>query len=172
METLLTTALYEPERFRSSAYLAVLDETSTNEKLYISTQCLDNLRRVAETGYPLEVCGLLVGTIDNGGWNIQQLRPVANLNTERAADRFQLDPAAYQSVDRELRSTNLEIVGVYHSHPDCPAKPSPTDLVSAWEGFAYPIVSIYDGKAAEIRCWSLNTDGDRFRETMIVETTP
>jgi proteasome lid subunit RPN8/RPN11 len=172
METLLTTTLYEPERFRSSAYLAVLDEVMTNEKLYISAQNLGNLRQLAKTGYPLEVCGLLIGTIDNGDWNIQQLRPVANLSTECAADRFQLDPAAYQSIDQELRGTDFEIVGVYHSHPDCPAKPSPTDLASAWEGFAYPIVSICDGKAAEIRCWSLNADGGRFRETMIVEATP
>jgi proteasome lid subunit RPN8/RPN11 len=172
METFLTTALYEPERFRSPAYLAVLDEVATNEQLYISAQNLDQLRQVAEAGYPLEVCGLLVGTINNGDWNIQQIRPVSNLNAERAADRFELDPAAYQSIDRELRSTNLEIIGVYHSHPDCPARPSPTDLTSAWEGFAYPIISVCDGKAAEIRCWSLHADGDCFREPTIVETTP
>jgi proteasome lid subunit RPN8/RPN11 len=172
METFLTTSLYEPERFRSPAYLAVLDDRATDEKMYVSTQCLDQLRQVAETGYPLEVCGLLVGTASESGWDIQQLRPVANLNTERAADRFQLDPAAYQSIDRELRGTDFEIVGVYHSHPDCPAKPSPTDLSSAWEGFAYPIVSICDGKAVEIRCWSLNADIGRFQESVIVETTP
>lgn len=168
----MTTALYEPERFRSPAYLAVLDETVAHEKLYVSEQHLDQLRQVAKAGYPLEVCGLLVGTINDGGWNIQQFRPVANLNAERAADRFQLDPAAYQSIDRELRSTEFEIIGVYHSHPDCPAKPSPTDLSSAWEGFAYPIVSICDGKAVEIRCWSLNADSGRFQESAIVETTP
>ena len=168
----MTTALYEPERFRSPAYLAVLDKAVANEKLHVSEQILNDLRQTAEAGYPLEVCGLLVGTIDKGDWNIQQFRPVANLNTERAADRFQLDPAAYQSIDRELRGTDCEIIGVYHSHPDCPAKPSPTDLTSAWEGFAYPIISICDGKAVEIRCWSLNADGSHFRETMIVETTP
>jgi proteasome lid subunit RPN8/RPN11 len=172
METFLTTALYEPERFRSPAYLAVLDDGAANEKLHVSARNLDDLRQQAETGYPLEICGLLVGTVSESGWDIQQFRPVANLNTERAADRFQLDPAAYQSIDRELRGTDCEIIGVYHSHPDCPAKPSPTDLSSAWEGFAYPIVSIYDGKAVEIRCWSLNTDSGRFREVMIVETTP
>jgi len=168
----LTTTLIEPERFRSSAYLAVIDKTTTNEKLYISSQCLDYLRHLAETGYPLEVCGLLVGTASSDGWNIQQLRPVANLNTERASDRFQLDPAEYQSVDRELRSTDTEIIGVYHSHPDCPAKPSPTDLANAWEGFAYPIISICGGKTAEIRSWSLNAERNGFRETRIVETTP
>ena len=168
----MTTALYEPERFRSPAYLAVLDEAATNEQLCVSTQNLDELRQLSEAGYPLEVCGLLVGTVSHGHWHIQQIRPVANLNTERAADRFQLDPAAYQSIDRELRDTDLEIIGVYHSHPDCPAKPSPTDLSSAWEGFAYPIVSVCEGKAVEVRCWALNADADRFREIMIVETAP
>ena len=167
----MTTALHEPERFRSPAYLAVLDATQSNEKMHISTQNLSTLRQQAESGYPLEICGLLLGTVSDSGWHIQQLRPVANLNTERAADRFQLDPAAYQSVDRELRGTGIDIIGVYHSHPDCPAKPSPTDLSNAWEGFAYPIISICDGKAADIRCWSLNADGNRFLETGIMETT-
>ncbi len=166
----MITTLIEPERFRSPDYLAVFDEALTNEKLHISAKNLSDLRRVAETGYPLEVCGLLIGTINDGDWNIQQFRPVANLNTERAADRFHLDPAAYQSIDRELRGTGSEIIGVYHSHPDCPAKPSPTDLTSAWEGFAYPIISICNGKAVEVRCWTLNAEGKRFREALIVET--
>jgi proteasome lid subunit RPN8/RPN11 len=143
--------------------LAVIDDTAACEHLYISQSCVDLVKRAAEAGYPLEICGLLVGQIDDKGWQVNDVRPVANLNTDRAADRFQLDPAAYQAIDGELRGSANEIIGVYHSHPDCPAKPSPTDLASAWEGFAYPIISVCDGQATAMRCWMVNSSGDGFQ---------
>jgi len=163
------TPRYEPERFRSPEYLAAVDQQATDAMLQIPSHCLTIMREAGEAGYPHEVCGLLVGTISNEGWQVQDIKPVANLNEERAADRFQLDPAGYQQIDRELRGTAFEIIGVYHSHPDCPAKPSPTDLGSAWEGFAYPIISICDGKAADIQCWAINTSASAFQNIVIKE---
>jgi len=121
------------------------------------------MRQAAEVGYPLEICGLLIGKIVSSGWQVHDIRPVANLNEQRAADRFQLDPAGYQSIDRELRGTGIEIIGVYHSHPDCPAKPSPTDLDSAWEGFAYPIISVCDAHAVDLKPWTVNASGSGFQ---------
>lgn len=161
--------MYEPERFRSPEYLAVLDGSATDELFQIPSHCLTIMQKEAEAGYPHEICGLLVGTITNEGWQIQEIKPVANLNEERAADRFQLDPAGYQKVDRELRDTDFEIIGVYHSHPDCPAKPSPTDLGSAWEGFAYPIISVCDGKAVDFQCWAVNASASAFQNIEIKE---
>jgi len=166
----LTTSKFEPERFRSSAYLAVIDDASALGQIHISESSMATLFQEAEKGYPLEICGLLIGCINNGNWLVNGIRPVPNLNTDRAADRFQLDPAGYQSIDRELRGTKNEIIGVYHSHPDCPAKPSPTDLGSAWEGFAYPIISVCEGKATGIFCWVTNTENTRFQKIHIVET--
>jgi proteasome lid subunit RPN8/RPN11 len=167
LESRLTKKPYEPERFQSPAYLAVLDDSSASTILQISDACRMQLRQQAEAGYPQEICGLLIGKITQQAWLIDQVRAVENLNRERAADRFQLDPAAYQAIDRELRETDSEIIGVYHSHPDCPAKPSPTDIENAWEGFAYPIISVCEGKVADIRCWSLNSEGTRFQPVTI-----
>lgn len=158
----MTSAMYEPERFRSQAYQEIIDQSAASGRLNIKPDCLERMQNEAEAGYPLEICGLLIGNITGQDWQISDIRPVPNLNRERAADRFALDPAGYQAIDRELRGTGSEIVGVYHSHPDCPARPSPTDLESAWEGFAYPIISVCDGKTAEILCWSVNNEGDRF----------
>jgi len=163
----LTKKPYEPERFQSPPYLAVLDDSTASATLQISDACRIQLQQEAEAGYPLEVCGLLIGKITQQAWLVDQVRAVANQNQERAADRFQLDPAAYQAIDRELRGTGSEIIGVYHSHPDCPAKPSPTDIENAWEGFAYPIISVCEGKGADIRCWSVNSDGSRFQPVTI-----
>jgi len=164
----LTISQFEPERFRSPAYVAVIDDESVSEQLFIPQSCVELINHVAQAGYPQEVCGLLIGQMDDQGWKVSDVRPVANLNTERAADRFQLDPAAFQALDRELRGTKNDIIGVYHSHPDCPAKPSPTDLGSAWEGFAYPIISVRDGQAAELRCWAVNANADAFHAVNVV----
>ncbi len=167
----MSTPKYEPERFHSAEYLAVLDEHSNDLMLNISSPCLEKMHQAAQAGYPLEICGLLVGKITDSIWQVHDIRPVANLNNERAADRFQLDPAGYQAIDRELRGSGIEIIGVYHSHPDCPAKPSPTDLASAWEGFAYPIISVCDGKAVDVQCWAVNSSTNAFQNISIEETS-
>jgi proteasome lid subunit RPN8/RPN11 len=155
--------MYEPERFKSAAYLAVLDQSDSRSQCTFSDAALATMHRAAETGYPHEICGLLIGRFENDCWLVDEAREIDNLNEERASDRFQLDPAGYQSVDRELRGSGKEIIGVFHSHPDCPAKPSPTDLESAWEGFLYPIISVCDGKVAAQQNWTLNDSGDRFK---------
>lgn len=142
-----------PERFLSEAYLSVIEPAVSTQICTFSTVSLQMMQDIAAQGYPDEVCGLLIGKADAQGWQVNEVRQVANLNKERAADRFQLDPAGYQAIDAELRGSGQEIVGVFHSHPDCPAKPSPTDLTSAWEGFVYPIVSVCDGNVAEVNCW-------------------
>ena len=152
----------EPERFRTPAYLSVLDERKAPGTCVVTSVAAEAMQASAAHHYPRESCGLLIGKGDAEGWRIDEAREVRNLNTERATDRFILDPEAYQAADRELAGSGREIVGVYHSHPDCPAKPSPTDLAAAWEGFAYIIVSVCRGAWADTRCWVLNDAGDKF----------
>ncbi len=153
---------YIPERFQSSKYLAVLADTNASQTAMFHKATLNDMQEIAEAGYPNEICGLLLGNINAQNWNIHQVRQVENINTERAADRFQLDPDGYQAVDWEIRGTGMEIIGVFHSHPDCPAKPSPTDLNNAWEGFLYPIISVCDGKVTNIHCWEPSDSSGKF----------
>ena len=159
--------MQEPERFRSKAYLDVLDATKAKRRCRICRDAVDAMRQHAVAGYPHEVCGLLVGGMVPAGWQVDEARSVANLNKERAGDRFQLDADAYRRIDRELRGSGREIIGVYHSHPDCPAKPSPTDLANAWEGLLYAIVGVAQGTSREVRFWALNGDGSRFQEVPV-----
>lgn len=147
-----------PERFHSEAYLSVIDALPSQLMLSISSHALEDMKRIAEQGYPDEICGLLIGKANSEGWVVNEVRQVANINEERVADRFALDPEGYQLIDRELRGSDVEIVGVFHSHPDCPAKPSPTDLQHAWEDFIYPIISVCGGEVAEVKAWVLSGD--------------
>ena len=113
-------------------------------------------------GYPHETCGLMIGTQDGDGVRVRRVVQAANLNTERARDRYELDPQAMMTADVAARAEGLDVVGIWHSHPDHPAKPSETDRAKAWEGWSYVIVSVNEAGVADLRSWRLY--GDTFAE--------
>ncbi len=125
----------------------------------------DRLHAWAEAGYPREACGLLVGRQEPGRVWIERVVSAPNLNTERARDRYELDPGTLMRTDAAARDEGLEIVGIWHSHPDHPAMPSETDRVQAWEGWSYVIVAVRDGRTEALRCWRLASDA--FREEKV-----
>lgn len=156
-----------PERFHNQAYLDVIDAAPSGQLCRIGRAAMQDMHASARRHYPDEACSLLLGKLTDQGWHIDEAREVPNLNTERAVDRFILDPEAYRTVDRELHGTGREIIGIFHSHPDCPARPSPTDLSNAWEKFAYIIVSAYEGHAVDTQCWALNAKGNQFQPVTV-----
>jgi proteasome lid subunit RPN8/RPN11 len=125
------------------------------------------LDAIARGGYPHEVCGLLVGRDGPGGTTIDRITEARNLAVDRLADRYVLDPDAFVAADREARAAGLDIVGVWHTHPDHPARPSPTDRDAAWPGYTYLILSVRSGEVADATAWRL--DGDAFAEQPIEE---
>lgn len=116
-------------------------------------------------GYPHETCGLLLGSRKDATCTVARVRQARNVVMERAHDRFELDPEDFLAADAEGRRLGLEIVGVWHSHPDHPARPSETDRAAAWPGWSYLIVSVGRNGVADWRSWQLN--GDEFAEEVI-----
>ncbi len=125
-----------------------------------------DVRRDLETwiggGYPEETCGLLIGRSHLGRTEAARATHARNLARERARDRYDLDPQDYLAADVAAREAGLEIVGVWHSHPDHPAEPSETDRMAAWEGWSYVIVEVTQAGARTLRSWRLS--GERFVE--------
>lgn len=132
-------------------------------------------RHDCETRYPHEACGLLAGPAapDRHSIHILEAHPVENLNTERAPDRFILNPREHDQIDQALRARGLEVVGIYHSHPDHPSRPSQFDLDRAMEVVAafgdnpwvYTIAAIAKGRLETCRAWVLNSTNDAFEES-------
>jgi len=125
------------------------------------------LAMLGRRGYPHEVCGLLVGNGNESAIEVLRITSARNDATERPADRFRLAPDDFLAADREARRDGLEIVGIWHTHPDHPAIPSTTDLEAAWEGYTYLIASVIDGTQTDVRAWRLA--GDHFVEQRIEE---
>ena len=87
-----------------------------------------------------------------------------------ARTRYAIAPEDYLAAERRARVEGLEIVGVYHSHPDVAARPSAYDTEHAWPGYRYLIVSVVAGQAREARVFELQPNRDGFNEhDLIIE---
>lgn len=120
------------------------------------------LESLAGAGYPEETCGLLLGRDEAGSCRVITQHAARNLNRERAADRFELDPRDYLAAEQAAAVAGNAVVGVWHSHPDHPARPSETDRAMAWPGWSYLILSVTAGGVVDVRSWRLA--GDSFFE--------
>ena len=137
----------------------------------------------AESIYPEECCGLLMGTQDTVSdcrW-VKELRPMANQWTSDVQalteasppdlqldkrTRYWIDPKALMEAQRYGRDRGWIVLGVYHSHPNHPAIPSERDRRLAWSDYSYPILSVMDGKVVAIQSWRLG-DNSQFRTEAI-----
>ncbi|MCI0400552.1 MAG: M67 family metallopeptidase [Gammaproteobacteria bacterium] len=124
--------------------------------LRIPKEVLGSLKSIVMAGYPYEVCGLMTGKVTKDAVNVCRVMTARNLNTERAYDRYELAPDDMLSADQEAKRRGLEIVGIWHSHPEHPAQPSETDRTLAWEGWSYVILSVTREGVADVRSWRLN----------------
>ncbi len=123
----------------------------------------DEIIKLAEAGYPEEVCGVLMG---NNGC-ITKFKECRNQNLERARDRYELDPLSFKEADDWARLYGMEILGIYHSHPDHPSRPSMFDRERAWPDWVYIILSIHNGKYNDGRAWILYDYDSPFVEEKI-----
>jgi desampylase len=125
----------------------------------------------AASAHPEEACGILVGSMRAGIVRVSHALCCTNeapLN-ERMR-RFAIDPRAVLNVQRELRSTSHAIIGFYHSHPEGPAAPSPTDLefIRLWPDSAWLIAGRDAARQVSLRAWWLDAHaGDAVRELCI-----
>jgi proteasome lid subunit RPN8/RPN11 len=135
--------------------------------LQIPQPLYDQIRRHGESAYPHESCGVLLGQLNDPGHvatrTITHAIPVPN-RSATPARHYEIDPKDLVRILREASPTGLEaspeaspeILGFYHSHPDHPAQPSPTDLAEAhWLGSSYLITAIDQGTATSTNSFHL-----------------
>lgn len=121
----------------------------------------------AEETYPYECCGFLVGYFAEGGV-VKYVKRATNQNRERE-DRFVMSGEEYSQTQFEVDEAGLDIIGIYHSHPDWPSVPSQTDMESAWEDVFYLIVSVHDGHPLNTAIWQLADTAPRRFEQLPLE---
>jgi len=134
---------------------------------------LEAIRAHGVATYPEECCGFLLGAVGEQGNQVTALQPVENRQVENRRRRYVITPPDYLAAERTARRQGLDIVGIYHSHPDHPARPSATDLAEAtFPGYTYVIVSVREGRGEDLTAWSLAPDRSRFdAEPVILDSS-
>ncbi|MBI2118578.1 MAG: M67 family metallopeptidase [Elusimicrobia bacterium] len=165
-------------------------------KLIFDRKEWNKLKNLCEEGYPKEVCGLLFGTmLDQKTAKVTKLEPLENILDEKHSARlkelmaagvvtlpkerifkggsyeFLIDPKEHFSKIALAEKEGLEQVGLFHSHPDHPAKPSAIDASQPYlAGWSNLIVAVNQRQFKEACSWFREKEDSPFQpEEILVE---
>ncbi|HSR52575.1 MAG TPA: M67 family metallopeptidase [Acidobacteriota bacterium] len=126
-------------------------------ELHIPSAQWDRITHWLKEAHPREGCGLLGGRRVPGIIEVLQVFPAPNAwpadGKSSQRNRFRISPAFHRRVHGQLKQEGLEIVGVFHSHPDGPSRPSSIDRRLAWPDLVYCIVEVADGRVKNAAVW-------------------
>ena len=137
-------------------------------KINISNNLLNQIHQHGEQAYPEEGAGLLLGKAGTEQREVSVLLPLTNSREDAARhNRYLLTAQDMMRGELEAEKLGLDVIGVFHSHPDHPNRPSEFDREWAMPWFSYIITSVQAGKAVESRSWRLTDDRAAFDEEQI-----
>lgn len=130
---------------------------------------LEKLEQHAIRDFPNECCGFLFGTAHQNGKTITSAFAVKNNKEGDQRRRFEIHPLDYIKAEKKALEENLELLGIYHSHPLHPAIPSSHDLKSAQASFSYFITSVNEKTINNTSSWILNQQQEFEEEKIILK---
>jgi proteasome lid subunit RPN8/RPN11 len=159
---------------------------SMTSSVLISPAIYNTISAWAEAAYPHEGCGLLIGRFEqNGIKKVERFAPLTNelltkggsqaptLPKERQGagagkTEFVMSPDEFNRETLKAEKEGLDVVGVVHTHPDHPPRPSQIDasqpFLAQWSNI---IVSVEKGKTKEMKSWFRDVDDHPFVEEAI-----
>ena len=118
--------------------------------LQIPRSICERMIEQAREGVPLEICGILGGK----DGVVSVIYPMTN--TDASHEHFMMEPGEQFAVVKRLRSRQLEMLAVYHSHPATPARPSDEDIrLALTPDISYVIISLADPSVPEVRSFKI-----------------
>jgi proteasome lid subunit RPN8/RPN11 len=138
--------------------------------LKLSSQLKKEINAHGAQSYPFEGCGLLLGRMEAGDNVVEGLYPAENrwpLEEEKPI-RFLITPEEMMRAEVAAANQGLDVIGIFHSHPDDVPVASPRDLAWAtWPGYSYLITEVRQGQSGLSRSWQLLEDRSGFVEEEI-----
>ncbi len=136
--------------------------------IYLTEQQVRMLIKHSKRELPDEACGILVGRcVGKGEKKAETLYQMTN--TDKSSRTFFMNPKEQLKVMKEIRNLGLQMVGIYHSHPETEAYPSIRDVEFAYyPGVSYIIVSLKDEDNPSIRSFEIE-EGKVTEEKVRVE---
>tara|TARA_B100000614_G_scaffold249763_1_gene259117 strand:- start:675 stop:1127 length:453 start_codon:yes stop_codon:yes gene_type:complete len=128
--------------------------TIVNKSIILSEKDKEELAKHAEAEKPYESCAILVGNETDENWTVKEV--VLTENTAKSRVTFTISPEKEFEVDQNAKKSNMEIVCIFHSHPESEAQPSETDK-KFMRVNPFPWI-IYSGLTKEMNCFILQDE--------------
>ena len=135
-------------------YRRVRRITIVNKSIILSEKDKEELAKYAEAEKPYESCAILVGNETDVNWTVKEV--VLTENTAKSKVTFTISPDKEFEVDQKAKKSNMEIVCIFHSHPESEAQPSETDK-KFMRVNPFPWI-IYSGTTKEMNCFVLQDE--------------
>ena len=106
-------------------------------KLEIPNNIFEQMLQQTKAQAPTEACGILAGR----DGQVERLYKMTN--ADQSSDHFMMAPEEQFKVIKDIRAAGRQMLAIYHSHPETPARPSTEDIRFALTpGVIYVIVSL------------------------------
>ena len=141
-----------------------------SRSIMFSVNAWELLKQLSESAYPFEGCGLLLGPLGKK----KEVNQIVTLpNTLRAEGRgrfdFSFSPKDFLDAQIAAEKQNLDVIGIFHTHPDHSPRPSKTDegqpMLAGWINI---IASVHGGKFKEAKAWWREDETKKFDEIELI----
>ena len=122
---------------------------SSIPRLFLPDDLVIQIGGYARNCLPLEACGLVAGT---------ENRAVAFLpvsNELQSPSAFRMDPQEQLNAFLWMEKQHLDLLAIFHSHPQGPQTPSTTDIAE----FFYPGVTSLIWTPVSLRAFDITREG-------------
>jgi len=133
------------------------------EMIRIPKDIFEGMVEHAKKESPLECCGILGGK----GETVQ--RAFELQNAEKSPIRFSISPQEQLKFFDEIERHSIEMIAIYHSHPDSIPFPSETDVKMAF----YPemssvIISLKERDNPVVKAFRIKKEAIRLEEIEVI----
>lgn len=100
----------------------------------------------AERTYPNECCGAMLGHSAAEKKVVTEAVILENAWNGAQGDRYQVRPEDLLAAEKAARTQGLDLIGIFHSHPDADAYFSETDLKNSCPWYSFVVLSVQNGR--------------------------
>jgi len=125
------------------------------DEILLNQKQVDALIQHSEKAGLSESCAMLLGTHNDQQWNVKEVLLTRNAHNDSETS-FIISPEELLQGHQLAEKKQLELVGIFHSHPKSLPSPSNTDI-KFMKGNPIPWI-IYSGLTGEMKAYILDSE--------------
>ena len=135
------------------------------DEILLNQKQIDSLIQHSEKAGVAESCAMLLGTHNDQQWNVKEVLLTRNSHNDSETN-FIISPEELLQGHQLAEKKHLELVGIFHSHPDTAASPSSMDKKFMKVNGDVPWI-IFSGINTDLKAFTLEEDMDTEKEVKI-----